>query len=101
MKPGTLTLGNASAYIGYSQITKPNQRGLLREITNFEVPEEHRGKGEGTELLKDICAQADEEGIILMLKADTLRLENYYTRQGFTTIQANPVILMVRQPIKY
>lgn len=101
MKPGTLSLGNASCYIGYSQVTKPNQRGLLREITNFEVPEEHRGKGDGTELLKDICDQADERGIVLLIKADTIRLEIFYKRHGFITLQALPDIIMVRQPVKH
>ena len=98
MKPGTVTLGNASLYIGYTQIVPPNKRGLAREITNFHVDEKHRGKGEGTELLNDVCSQADNEGLLLLMIADTPRLESYYKRFDFVTIQADNVILMARQP---
>ena len=98
MKPGTVTLGNASLYIGYTQIVPPNKRGLAREITNFHVDAEHRGKGEGTELLNDVCSQADNEGLLLLIMADTPRLESYYKRFDFVTIQADNVILMARQP---
>jgi len=99
MKPGTLTLGNASLYLGYTQIIPPNKRGFAREITDFHVPEECRGQGEGTALLADLCDQADDERILLLLKADTKRLENYYHKFGFVTIQDDgAIILLARQP---
>lgn len=98
MKPGTLTLGNASLHIGYSGLIPPNQRGFVREITCFNVPEEHRGKGEGTELLQDVCEQADIKGLTLIIIADTPRLQLFYARHGFMTIQDEPVILMMRKP---
>jgi GNAT superfamily N-acetyltransferase len=99
MKPGTITLGNASLYLGYTQIVQPNKRGLAREITDFHVPEAHRGKGEGSMLLQDLCEQADDERILLILKADTKRLEAFYKRFGFVTIQDDgAIILLARQP---
>jgi len=61
------------------------------------VPEEFRGKGEGTELLKEVCSEADEKRIMLVLIADTEKLAMYYERFGFMAIQKNP-ILMVRSP---
>jgi N-acetylglutamate synthase-like GNAT family acetyltransferase len=97
MKIGTLELGQASLHIGYSQLM-PKQRDKIREITEFIVPEGQRGNGFGTELLKDVCAQADQLEITLLLKADTERLENYYKRFDFVTIQTGSDILMARQP---
>ncbi len=97
MKTGTVSLGNASLYLGYSGIVAPNKRGLLREITDFVA--KPAGTGDGTKLLESVCEQADINNIILMLKADTKRLQAYYTKFGFITIQANSDILMARQPI--
>jgi ribosomal protein S18 acetylase RimI-like enzyme len=98
MKTGTVQLGNASLHIGYSQVIPPTKRGLAREITEFHVPERFRGNGEGTALMNEICGQADQEGIVLLLLADNTRLEAYYKRLGFDTIQADNDILMVRPP---
>jgi GNAT superfamily N-acetyltransferase len=97
MKTGTLQLGNASLHLGYPQIVPGDLRGFAREITEFYVPEEFRGKGEGTELLKDVCEQADQNKILLVLIADTLKLAMYYERFGFVAIQKEPM-LMVRSP---
>jgi len=97
MKLGTIQLGNASLHIGYPQIVPGNLRGFAREITEFHVPEEFRGKGEGSELLKEVCEQADQYDIMLILIADTQKLALYYGRFGFEPIQQEP-ILMVRKP---
>ena len=97
MKTGTIQLGNASLHLGYPQIVPGNLRGFAREITEFYVPEEFRGKGEGTELLKDVCEQADEKNILLVLIADTQKLGMFYERFGFSAIQKEPV-LMIRAP---
>lgn len=98
MKPGTIQLGNASLHISYPQIVPGNLRGFAREISEFNVPEAFRGNGEGSELLKDVCEQADEKNILLVIIADTERLMKYYERFGFIAIQATP-ILMVRTPL--
>lgn len=98
MKTGTIQLGNASIHIGYSQIVPPNQRGHARELTEFHVPEAHRGKGEGTLLLSEVCHEADQKGILLIIRADTKRLQDFYARHGFLTIQEDNVILMARTP---
>jgi len=97
MKPGTIQLGNASLHIGYPQIVPGNLRGFAREITEFNVPEDFRGNGEGSELLKEVCEQADQHDIMLILIADTEKLAMYYGRFGFVPIQDKP-ILMVRKP---
>lgn len=98
MKPGTIQLGNASLHIGYPQIIPGNLRGFAREITELFVPEEHRGKGEASELLKEVCNEADDKQLLLVLIADTDRLALFYGRFGFEVIQVEPVILMNRLP---
>lgn len=98
MKTGTVQLGNATIHIGYSQVTKPNQRGMLRELTEFNVPEEFRGKGEGSALLSDICEQADNEGLFLLLLAKDARLANYYARFNFLAITPQDSMMLVRSP---
>jgi len=98
MKTGAVTLGNASIHINYSQLIPPNQRGNARELTEFNTPIEHRGKGEGSALLQEICDQADTEGLLLIISADNERLEKYYSRFGFATIQKSDIILMARKP---
>ena len=100
MKPGDIQLGNASLHIGYPQCVPGNQRGHIREITRFYVPEEFRGKGEGTALLQDVCEQADIKQLALMLIADTERLLLYYGTFGFELIQPTPMI-MLRLPQGY
>ena len=99
MKTGTVSLNNASLHIGYSQVVKPNQRGLLREITEFFVPETQRGKGEGTALLESVCEQADDEGIFLLIRPDNIRLGAFYARHGFETLQGGKNTFMIRKPI--
>lgn len=100
MKIGTIQLGKASAHIGYPQVIPPNKRGNSREITELFVPVEHRGKGAASALLNDICIQADQDEILIILMADTKQLENFYSRFNFVTIQSNSVILMARQPVR-
>jgi GNAT superfamily N-acetyltransferase len=99
MKTGTIGIGNASLHVGYSGIVPPNKRGLLREITEFFVPENQRGKGEGTILLNDVCDQADQQNLILLIKADSPRLQRFYERHGFMTVQDGCDIIMLRKPV--
>ena len=98
MKNGTLALGDASLHIGYSQVIEPSQRGFVREITEFFVPEPQRGKGQGTALLTDVCEQANQHKLMLIIIADNARLQSFYVRHDFITIQDEPVILMMRNP---
>ena len=101
MKPGTIQLGNASLHIGYPQIIPGNLRGFAREISEFNVPDAFRGKGEGSELLKEVCEEADAKGVLLILIADTQRLQLFYERFGFEVIQNEPIVLMMRKPIEF
>lgn len=62
-------------------------RGMI--ITRINVPAEYRGQGFGKELLQQILADADAEGVTLWLEIspsdglDYDQLHDWYTRNGF------------------
>jgi predicted GNAT family N-acyltransferase len=47
------------------------------------VPEKQRGKGAGTEILKQVTDDADKYGSTLKLHAFGEGLHNWYTQRGF------------------
>ena len=108
MKPGTYTHGQASVRIGYTQVVPAPMRGRLREVTSLSVAREARGQGAASALMHEVCAQADAAGLALMVlvepydgaSMDELQLSAWYARMGFKTIQAVPVMMMVRQATK-
>lgn len=69
-------------------------------ISRINVPEPHRGKGNGTKILKRILADADAEGRTLWLEVhssgplDNNQLIDWYTRHGF--ILHSPTGYLVR-----
>lgn len=62
-------------------------RGMI--ITRINVPEASRGQGNGSALLKKICAAADAEGVTLFLEIapsgplNFKALQEWYGRYGF------------------
>jgi N-acetylglutamate synthase-like GNAT family acetyltransferase len=95
MKTGIRTHLTASAEVGYSMIVNANIRGKLREITHLKASVQ--GQKHGTELMRSICREADEDSTVLFLTAATDRLGSWYARFGFRTIQDEPQI-MARPP---
>lgn len=79
--------------------------GVLEVVRVWTDPEA-RKQGFATELIKDICNDADIEGRVLMLNPKTfgrVGLENlvqWYERFGFAVIQKKPT-LMARMPQVY
>lgn len=79
--PRSLAVLDVSYYCGKAWI-----------ITRVKVPKEHRRKGIGTELMKEICADADAAKIPLVLEVasygemdnDTLRA--WYKKFGFRDV---------------
>lgn len=108
MKPGTYTHGAASVHLGYTQVVPVPMRGRVRELTSLAVAREARGQGAASALMQDVCAQADAAGLALMVMVepfdgasmDELQLASWYSRLGFKTIQAAPVVIMVRRATK-
>lgn len=62
-------------------------------ITRINVPIEHRRKGIGTELLKEIIADADKEGIVLYIEVQASDgpnrdiLKRWYMKYGFESTE--------------
>lgn len=74
-------------------------------ITRINVPHERRGEKLGSALLDRICADADKEGIALMLAPEAsagerglgqIDLEAWYLRRGFRWTRAGT--MMERRP---
>lgn len=105
MKPGTYTSGHASCKLRYSQAVPAHLRGRLLEVTRLHTPEQHRGKGHATKLIEKITRYADCDRITLLLMPKPYgesalgvsELCEFYARFGFTELQVQPVLLLVRQ----
>jgi N-acetylglutamate synthase-like GNAT family acetyltransferase len=68
----------------------------IRELHNLFVPEADRGNGYGAQLLHDVCREADEHKLTLLLAVDADKIESmvpWYTRWGFQPIQAKPLLM--------
>lgn len=81
-------------------------RTQTRELSALEVPVESRRAGHATALMHDVCSEADEAGITLVLFVQPFndpdmsraQLAAWYARSfGFVPIQAEPM-LMARMP---
>lgn len=74
---------------GIADLVKPGELTDYWTITRINIPAEHRGHGYGSDLLRRILADADEEGVILALEVfpsgplDYDVLEQWYGRYGF------------------
>jgi predicted GNAT family acetyltransferase len=84
-------------------------RDSTREITKVYTPASEQGKGHATELMLDVCEEADKAGLVLVLwprpygddvALSGTQLESWYARFGFRVIQPEPV-LMARAPGLY
>lgn len=77
----------------------------MRQVMGLTVAIHQRGQGKASALLREVCAEADREGLMLLLEPKptdaTLTVEqaeSWYGRFGFQTIQETPIKLMVRTP---
>ena len=96
LKTGPRSYESARLRVRYPQFVSAHLRGNMREVSQFSA--DSTGLGHGSELLKRVCAEADECSMPLMLLADTDRLGAWYERFGFMALQLEPVTLMVRLP---
>lgn len=106
MNPGPRTLGNATLTIGECRALPKDMRAATRELSGLFVPIESRHSGHATALMHDVCSEADETGITLVLFVQPFddpdlsraQLADWYARRfGFVPIQAEP-LLMARMP---
>lgn len=75
--------------LGLAALDLTDYYGEGKIITRVNVPEAHRGKGLGSQLLKEVCDDASRENITLFLEIspsgplDYGQLHDWYVRYGF------------------
>ena len=107
MKSGIRYYENASCKISTCTAIPERMRAKTRELTHVDVPENLRKQGMATQLLTNVCDEADAHGITLLIfpepfgtgpKMSKDALMKWYSAKfGFTAIQAKPV-MMARAP---
>lgn len=103
MRYGTRIEGHASLKLAVPTALPDNMRGNVVELRSLRTDPDHRGQGDATKLLLSAIMEADINRYFLFLHVqpdedgplDKSALANWYHRFGFTTIQADP-LLMVR-----
>lgn len=99
----------ASLQVRISMALPKHLRERTREITKLHTPAAEQGNGYATELVKQVCDEADQAGITLVLwprpygndiALSQAMLCDWYARFGFRMIQPEP-ILMARAPGLY
>jgi GNAT superfamily N-acetyltransferase len=84
-------------------------RDRTREITKIHTPAKEQGQGHATELLSEVCDEADRAGLTLVLwprpygddiALSHAMLQQWYESFGFRVIQPEPVF-MARAPGLY
>ena len=100
---GSRTYGDSTLRLTMSKAVPKEIQPGIREITSLYTSESSRGKGKASELLRKVCKEADNVGIVLLIVPkpfddglDQDALEQFYSRHGFTKIQDEP-IMMARQ----
>jgi hypothetical protein len=109
MEPGFRRVGAASCRIAVPTSMPANVQRRTREIVKLETAANKRGEGYATTLMHRVCAEADQMGFLLILRADPFpnegeeylsqsNLEGWYaSRFGFQMIQED-IKLMARMP---
>ena len=75
-----------------------------RQVVGLTVAMQQRRQGKASALMREVCAEADREGFMLVLEPKPTdasltveQAESFYNRFGFMTIQTEPIRLMVRE----
>lgn len=94
---------SASLRIAEPEGLPVEMRPLVREI--LSVKSENPGKGHATALMWSTVAEADKWWFTLLIQvrpfADGMtqeQLEKFYAKFGFSILQRDPCVLMVRSP---
>lgn len=106
MNSGPRLLGEARLTIGECKALPAHMRVSTRELSALEVPAESRKSGQASALMHEVCQEADDTGITLVIFVQpfgqfdlsrTQLAEWYAKRFGFVPIQSDP-LLMARIP---
>ncbi len=98
---GTRKFGAATCTVKRSMQIPVHMRDGIREVSHVYVPFEQRRQGYATGLMRDLCAEADRLGLVLLVHAkpyadwemDLEGLQRWYERFGFAVIQAEPRLM--------
>jgi ribosomal protein S18 acetylase RimI-like enzyme len=105
MNWGRRHLGHAELQVRPCSLVSAANQDHIRELTGIIVPEEKRGLGLGTRLMRKVAAEADLQKKFLLVHVKPFAsdrtpedLERWYARLGFTVLQREPEVVMVRKP---
>jgi hypothetical protein len=103
VNPGERFYKTASCRIAIALGLPEEMHEGTREVVG--ISSDNPRKGHATALMHQVCAEADVDGIVLILMPKPFgngmtseQLEKWYGRLGFVTVQELPEKLMVRQP---
>jgi hypothetical protein len=92
---------SASCRIAVPEGFPEDMQDGMREVV--AIASTNPRKGHATELLHEVCREADIAGIVLVLRPDPFaagmdaeQLAKWYGRFGFQQIQTEPAVLMAR-----
>lgn len=103
MKPGHIVMGHASLELSYSGIVPVADRGRVLEVTSLRTDRWSRNQGHASALMREVCQQADQNDMFLLLRPEafgaggltTEQLADWYARRfDFVQLQDAPLILI-------
>lgn len=106
MQPGIRKFGAATCKVGRTVQLPVHMRDRVLEVSALFCPVEQRGQGFACELMHQVCQEADQVGMLLLIHVQPFgepdmgrtQLATWYaTHFGFGPIQPEP-LLMARAP---
>lgn len=107
MKVGWRRYGASRLFVRKSTAFPKAMQPFIREVRSVETPIQHQRQGLATMLLRNVCAEADRAGMVLVLwpapwganeSMNTEQLAEWYKKFGFEAIQSNPVLMARAAP---
>lgn len=108
MKPGHIALGHSSLNLGHSSIIPVADRDRVLEISSLRTDRWSRGKGHASALMREVCEQADQNDMFLMLVPEafgiegltTEQLADWYTRRfGFVPLPDSSILIRMPRTV--
>lgn len=90
---GIRTNGPSRLKLSYSQGLPSDMRGNFRELWDIYTPEADRRRGYASDLMRSVCAEADADGLILILFPGSPALADWYLTFGFDIVQETPLMM--------
>lgn len=107
MQVGARSLKGSSLFVKGCLALPFDMRAQTREVTRVQTAPDQQGQGHATELMRQVCDEADRAGITLVLWPRPFgewqalsqgMLADWYARAfGFAELQPEP-LMMVRSP---